>query len=104
MKPNRASWTTFELVPLADRLRYMRLLRIGLVLVIVVVAGLNPGGIAPASARLWPATVGYVALSGLGELVWRLWKRRGLWLFGALLVVDAAYLVYASYLTGGMSS
>jgi two-component system, cell cycle response regulator len=104
MKPNRASWTTFELVPLADRLRYMRLLRIGLVLVIVVIAGLNPGGIAPASVRLWPATVGYVALSGLGELFWRLWRRRGLWLFGALLVVDAAYLVYASYLTGGMSS
>ena len=104
MKAQRPSWTTFELVPLADRLRYMRLLRIGLVLVVAVVAGLNPGGIAPASTRLWPATGVYVALFSIGELSWRLWKRRGLWLFGALLVADAAYLVYASYLTGGMSS
>jgi len=104
MKPNRASWTAFELVPLADRLRYMRLLRIGLVLVIVAVAAINPGGVAPASARLWPATGAYIALFSLGELFWRQWKRRGLWLFGALLVVDAAYLVYASYVTGGMSS
>ena len=104
MKPQRPSWTTFELVPLADRLRYMRLMRIGLVLLVVVVAGLNPGGVAPSSARLWPATGVYVALFTLGELSWRLWKRRGLWLFGSLLVADAAYLVYASYLTGGMSS
>ena len=104
MKPQQGSWTTFELVPLADRLRYMRLLRIGLVVVIGAVAGLNPGGVAPASARLWPATATYVAVFIAGELFWRLWRRRGLWLFGGLLVVDAAYLVYASYLTGGMSS
>lgn len=104
MKPQRASWTTFELVPLADRLRYMRLLRIGLVLVVVTVAGLNPGGVAPASTRLWPATAVYIAMFSAGELFWRLWRRRGLWLFGVLLVTDAAYLVYASYLTGGMSS
>jgi diguanylate cyclase (GGDEF)-like protein len=82
----------------------MRLLRIGLVLLIVVVAGTNPGGVAPASAHLWPATLGYVLTFSTGELFWRLWRRRGLWLFGALLVTDAAYLVYASYLTGGMSS
>ena len=104
MNPHRASWTTFELVPLADRLRYMRLLRIGLVLVIALVAGLNPGGVAHASGRLWPATAVYVGLFTVGELFWRVWRRRGLWLFGALLVTDAAYLVYASYLTGGMSS
>src|SRR5438270_7183058 len=103
MKP-QASWTAFELVPLADRLRYMRLLRIALVLVIVVVAGLNPGGVAPASGRLWLATAAYVALFSVGELFWRLWRRRGLWLFGSLLVADAVYLVYASHLTGGMSS
>lgn len=104
MNAPRASWTTFELVPLADRLRYMRLLRIGLVLAIVAIAGLNPGGVAPTSGRLWPATAGYVVLFSAGELFWRLVRRRGLWLFGALLVTDAAYLVYASYMTGGMSS
>ena len=104
MNPRQASWTTFELVPLADRLRYMRLLRIGLVAVVAAVAGLNPAGVAPASPRLWPATAAYIGLFTAGELGWRLWRRRGLWLFGALLVTDAAYLVYASYLTGGMSS
>lgn len=104
MRSRQASWTTFELVPLADRLRYMRLVRLALVAVVVVVAGVNPGGVAPAASRLWPATAIYVAISGIGEVLWRLSRRRGLFLFGSLLVVDATYLVYASYLTGGMQS
>ena len=104
MNPRQASWTTFELVPLADRLRYMRLVRVGLVAVIALVAGINPGGVAPSSGRLWPATGAYVAIFTAGEIAWRLWRRRSLLLFGTLLVVDAAYLVYASYVTGGMSS
>lgn len=104
MKVDQANWTAHELVPLADRMRYMRFFRIGLVAMVAVVGGFNIGGIAPATESLWPATLGYVAAFAGGEAAWRLWKRRGLWLFGALLVTDTAYLVYAAHITGGVSS
>src|SRR4051794_23042871 len=82
----------------------MRFLRIALVALVAVVGGLNVGGIAPSTSSVWPAVLGYIVISAAGELVWRLWRRRGLWLFGLLLVVDAAFLVYASHITGGPSS
>lgn len=104
MTNDRATWTANELVPLADRLRYLRFLRLALVAVVTVVAGFGAGGIAPTSGPIWPATAAYVAAFGLGELVWRLGRRRGLWLYGVLLVVDATYLVYVAHVTGGISS
>jgi two-component system, cell cycle response regulator len=104
VKADQASWTAGELVPLADRLRYMRFLRVVLAAVVAVVGGLHVGGIAPANGSLWPATAGYVAAFAFGEAGWRLWRRRGLWLFGLLLVIDAAYLMYAVHLTGGLTS
>jgi len=99
-----AAWTANELVPLADRLRYLRFLRLAFVAVVSVLAGFGAGGIAPTTGPIWPATAAYVALFGLGELVWRLGRRRGLWLYGGLLMVDATYLVYVVHVTGGMSS
>lgn len=104
MKSEQPTWTSHELVPLADRLRYMRFLRIALVVTVSVVAGLDVGGIAPTSSSIWPAVAGYVGISVTGEAVWRLWKRRGLWLFGALVMLDGAFLVYAMHLTGSVSS
>jgi two-component system, cell cycle response regulator len=104
VKSEQATWTAHELVPLADRLRYMRFLRVALVAAVAVVGGLDVGGIAPSSRSIWPALLIYVGVSGAGEAVWRVWRRRGLWLFGLLLVVDAAFLVYAAHVTGGPSS
>ena len=104
MTNDRATWAANELVPLADRLRYLRFLRLTLVAVVAVVAGFGAGGIAPATGPVWAATGAYVLVFGLGELVWRLGRRRGLWLYGVLLMVDATYLVYAAHVTGGGSS
>jgi diguanylate cyclase (GGDEF)-like protein len=101
---DRATWTAHELVPLADRLRYMRFLRLALVAVVTVVAGFDIGGLAPPASSIWPATAGYVAAFGLGELIWRLGRRRGLWLYSVLLVIDATYLVYVEHVTGGLFS
>src|SRR4051794_12530466 len=39
----------------------------------------------------------------LAEAAWRLMRRRGLWLFGGLLMLDGVYLAAAAYLTGGTS-
>lgn len=104
MKVKQANWTAYELVPLADRLRYMRFVRVGLVAVVTLIGGLNVGGLAPSTAPLWPATLAYIGVFAVGEGVWRLGKRRGLWLFGALVVIDGAYLVYAVHATGGIGS
>jgi diguanylate cyclase (GGDEF)-like protein len=97
-------WSANELVPLADRLRYMRFLRVALVAVIAAVAGWRVGGITPQAAHVWSATFAYVGISAAGEGAWRLWKRRGLWLFGGLLVLDAGYLVLIARETGGSAS
>jgi diguanylate cyclase (GGDEF)-like protein len=45
-----------------------------------------------------------VLLTWAIEGVWRLLHSRGLWLFGALLLLDGVYLAAASYLTGGSNS
>jgi two-component system, cell cycle response regulator len=101
---DRAGWTAHELVPLADRLRYLRFLRLAVVAVVAIVAGFDSGGIAPASAPIWAATGAYVGAFGVGELAWRVARRRGLWLYSVLLMIDATYLVYVDRVTGGLSS
>lgn len=104
MTADRATWSANELVPLAERLRYMRFLRLGLVAIVALVGGLKIGGIAPATSPIWSATGAYMGVFALGEGIWRLSKRRGLWLFGTLLVLDAAYLAYVAHATGGLGS
>lgn len=104
MTADRAKWSTHELVPLADRLRYLRFLRIAVVAIVSLLAGLGVGGIAPAAGSVWRPTIVYVTAFATGELVWRLWRRRGLWLYSMLLMIDAAYLVYISHVTGGLAS
>src|SRR5205807_8249597 len=47
------------------------------------------------------SALGYLLVCVFAELLWRLMHRRGLWLFGSLLMLDGLYLAWASYLTGG---
>ena len=104
MKADRVNWAAHELVPLADRLRYMRYLRFGIVAVVAVLAGWQVGSIATPTESVWPVTLAYGGVFALGEAAWRLWRRRGLWLFGGLLVLDAGYLVWITRVTGGLAS
>jgi diguanylate cyclase (GGDEF)-like protein len=104
MTTDQATSSANELVPLADRLRYLRFLRIAIIGVVSLVAGFNLGHIAPAASPIWPATAVYIGCFGIGETVWRLFRRRGLWLFSFLVMLDAAYLVYITHATGGISS
>lgn len=96
--------TTSEMVPLAERLRYMqafRLLLAGLVLgARLLVPTLVPGEL----RQLAIASAGYVAASAVGEVLWRLRRRRGLRLFGAMLLVDGLYVAWVTHLTGATSS
>jgi diguanylate cyclase (GGDEF)-like protein len=96
--------TAVDVVPLGDRVRYMRMFRLAAVAVVVAMALVDPGAWAVSGLSLAGATVGFVALSLASEAVWRTVGRRGLLLFGAMHMTDALYLTWASYATGGAAS
>jgi two-component system cell cycle response regulator len=93
-----------ELVPLADRLRFMQLFRLAVAAVVLAFTVLAPEAQALGRANLFASTAAYVAFSLLGHAVWRAWGGRGLTLFGATLIVDGVYLAWVSYATGGTVS
>jgi len=93
-----------ELVPLADRLRYMFAFRIGAAIVSVLASMVLPGLDALALSTMAAFSAGYVAVSLAGEGLWRAMRRRGLGLFGALLILDGLYLAWLLDVTGGPGS
>ena len=93
-----------ELVPIADRLRYLQIFRFVLAAVVALVGFLERDSLDVPPAQLALATGGYLGLSLLGYVVWRLVKRAGLALFGGLLIADGVFLAAASYGTGGAES
>lgn len=98
MKPGSA---VDELVPLADRLRNLQVLR-------VLLAGAFAAyvTVAPDARPLsLPGIVSVIALylvgSFTGHAVWHVAKARSITLFGALLVVDGFFLAWATWAAGG---
>ena len=99
-----ASSSASELVPLAERLRYLQMLRATVsvcVLAYVLVAGQTLGYDVQGMAI---ATGAFAVVSALGELIWRQASGRSLPLFGGLLIVDGIYLAWISWATGAESS
>jgi diguanylate cyclase (GGDEF)-like protein len=92
-----------EIVPLAERLRYMQVFRFVTALLVLAVAALVPDvAISLSDAAL--VTGVYLASSVVSELFWRKARGRGLLLFGAMILVDGVYLGWMSYETGGTLS
>jgi diguanylate cyclase (GGDEF)-like protein len=96
-----AAQRSADLVPLDERLLYLRVLRAVLALATVLDAALLPHLLRQPFLPVAITAFGYLMVSVVAEAVWRLLKRRGLWLFGGLLILDGIYLAWASYLTGG---
>jgi two-component system cell cycle response regulator len=92
-----------DLVPLSERLVYLRVLRAVLAAATVIDAALLPHLLRRSFVFVAFVALGYVLVSWAIEAVWRLLKQRGLWLFGALLILDGIYLAAATYLAGGSS-
>jgi diguanylate cyclase (GGDEF)-like protein len=96
-----ASQRPSDLVPLAERLLYLRIVRAVLAAAVVVDAVLVP--------EVFRKPLQFVALMALGyvlacwgiEGLWRLLQRRGLWLFSVLLILDGVFLAAATYVGGG---
>jgi two-component system cell cycle response regulator len=93
-----------EMVPLANRLLYMQVVRLLASLGVL-------GYVAAATARITIAprlvvvgTLSYVALAGVAHLFWHVLGRRNITLFGALLIVDGFYLCWVASVSGGSVS
>jgi diguanylate cyclase (GGDEF)-like protein len=90
-----------DVVSLDERFRYLRVLRAVLAGATILDAALLPGGLRVPFAVVGGFAFAYLVVCILAEVVWRVMKRRGLWLFGGLLMLDGLYLAWAWYLTGG---
>lgn len=96
--------TESTLVPLADRLRYMQVLRI----LVTLAAGLCwlalPMTRGLTAVQLGAMTAGYLLLSLPAGSVWRLHRRLAVTLSGLIMLCDGLYLAVISYLTAGMGA
>lgn len=90
-----------DLVPLEERLVYLRVLRAVISAVTVLDAALLPHLLRRPFPVVVVTAIGYLLLSLACERWWRLRRRRSLWLLGLLLMMDGLYLAWAAYLTGG---
>jgi diguanylate cyclase (GGDEF)-like protein len=93
-----------EVVPLADRMRYMQVFRLVLVAVVAFVVALSPESHHAGPEAFAAITVTFMALSLGAHLAWRVSRGAGLALFTGMLIVDGIYLAWTAYATGGGAS
>ena len=86
-----------DLVPLAERLRWLWLFRFVAVLTVAVFAPVLDDRLLVGLDDVALVTVGYLAIQAAMETLWRLSHDRGLRRFGAVLVVDGLYLAWIAY-------
>src|SRR5829696_1925408 len=93
-----------ELVPLADRLRYMLAFRVLASAGVALTVPLAREHLFAPERAIAEVTAGFLLLAFLSHGAWRLARRRGATLFGLMLIVDGAFLAWAAYATGGAAS
>jgi two-component system cell cycle response regulator len=101
---NKIRTVSDELVPLAQRMRYLRMFRVAMVLGVIGFSAYAPGVAGSTPLAIGKGAVAYLALTLAVEGLWRLLGQRGLALFGATLIVDGVFLAWMAYLTGGVTS
>ncbi|MGH9032975.1 MAG: diguanylate cyclase [Acidimicrobiia bacterium] len=89
-----------ELVPLADRLTVLQLVRYLVALAVLIVSAV----MGDPQRRLAPIVIAYVGITGVVEIVRRRARRRGLGAVSATLLLDGVFLAVAVALTGGYDS
>jgi diguanylate cyclase (GGDEF)-like protein len=104
MTSTRAFPRSGDMVPVAARMRYTQLLRLGLGVAVVVLAAARPEIVGAHFDHIWPSTVVYLTIAAIAEIGWRAVAHRALVLFGLMLIVDGLYLGAISYVTGGVYS
>jgi diguanylate cyclase (GGDEF)-like protein len=96
-----ARWSASEIVPIAERLRYMRIFRLGAVMLIVAFGFVAPDTVGVRYSFLLVVTGIYLALGLSSDAFWKYSRRGAVIIFGAMLIVDGLYLAWVSYATGG---
>src|SRR3954467_10043482 len=104
MSRAKTTASSSELVPLEDRLRYLQGFRLAVVLAVAAVTFGFADALVVDRLDVARATAGYVALVALGQLLWRIWRRGRVLVFGTLLIADGVLLAWTSYATGGFAS
>jgi len=93
-----------DLLPLADRMRVMRVLRLVAAAIVLVAWAAVPETRGAPLGTVVLVSVAYLAVLGVVDAAWSVSGRRGQTLFGFMLMADATYLVWASYGTAGVGS
>jgi len=93
-----------ELVPIAERLRLMQAARCAFAGLAMLVAWQSLKSAELSIGAFGAASCAYVALGFAAQVAFRASRRRGVAIFGAVLLLDGLYLVSAMYLTGGSAS
>src|SRR4051794_33530818 len=82
----------------------MQVFRLAIAMAAMGFALISPQTLGVTTPQLAAGTGGYLLISLLGEWGWRLARRRGLLLFGGMLIADGIYLAWMGYATGGSVS
>jgi len=93
-----------ELVPIAERLRYMQAFRYVLAVVVAIAALLAREALEVPAVQLGGVTAAYVAATTLAMVATRMSRSGATRLFGVVLMLDGVFLAWASYVTGGAGS
>lgn len=93
-----------ELVPIADRLRYMQLFRLVLIAVVAGAAALARDALDASITALVAVSAAYLVVTALTTLTSRMSRTGAQRIFGLALMLDGVYLGWASYATGGAGS
>jgi diguanylate cyclase (GGDEF)-like protein len=90
-----------EMVPLAQRLLSMQVVRLVSVAAVVAYAVAVPSAVTPGVPAMVAGSVAYALLGLVVHAIWHAWGRRNITLFGALLITDGFFLCWVAYSTGG---
>src|SRR3712207_5112805 len=95
---------TGDLVPLADRMRFMQLFRAASVALVGVSWLLLPEVRQASAGGLALATGLYVGAAVTSQLIWRLAADRGLSVFAGMLIADTVFIAWIAHLTQSEST
>jgi len=93
-----------ELVPIAERIRYLSALRAGFGLFVLGLGGLAPDLLGTSLGAFAAATGGYILLAMVPEIARGFRRSNLLPLIGATLLLDGIYLAWVTYASGGAQS
>ena len=93
-----------ELVPIAERLRYMQGFRFLLVAVVGLAAYISRDVLDAPATVLAASCLGYLAFTCVAMTTARLSRSGATRSFGFVLILDGVFLAWASYVTGGSGS